>query len=145
MDGNRSGYRGDAHRAPSGGREDLKRAAVRATVSAALGAVRDLLLPLCCAVCERLMSPSDKGVICGHCWSRVHELPNPRCARCGHPSDRYACRWCPFLPAYVRAARSYCWMGSGTGEEIVYALKYDGWTGVATGMAERMARVGWPT
>jgi ComF family protein len=35
-------------------------------------------------------------------------------------------------------------MGSGTGEEVVYALKYDGWTGVAVAMAERMARVAWP-
>jgi ComF family protein len=35
-------------------------------------------------------------------------------------------------------------MGSGTGDEIVYALKYDGWTGVAVAMAERMARVPWP-
>jgi len=48
------------------------------------------------------------------------------------------------LPAFVRAARSYCWIGAGTGKDIVHALKYEGWTRVAQGMAERMARVSWP-
>jgi ComF family protein len=34
-------------------------------------------------------------------------------------------------------------MGAGTGADIVYALKYDGWTRVADAMAARMARVQW--
>ena len=34
-------------------------------------------------------------------------------------------------------------MGAGTGEQIVYALKYDGWRKAAPAMAERMARVSW--
>lgn len=34
-------------------------------------------------------------------------------------------------------------MGAGTGEDIVYALKYDGWTRVAEAMACHMARVSW--
>ncbi len=105
--------------------------------------IGDLILPVCCAACDKLMPPSEPGIVCGHCWSRVRELPHPRCERCGHPSDRHACRWCPLLPPFVRAARSYCWMGAGTGEDIVYALKYDGWTRVADAMAARMARVQW--
>lgn len=32
-------------------------------------------------------------------------------------------------------------MGAGTGERIVYALKYEGWKRAAPAMAERMARV----
>ncbi len=86
----------------------------------------------------------EKGIVCGHCWSLVRELPNPRCNRCGHPVDTHQCRWCPQLPAFVRAARSYCWIGAGTGKAIIHALKYDGWTAVADGIAERMARVSWP-
>lgn len=35
-------------------------------------------------------------------------------------------------------------MGAGPGEDIVYALKYDGWTRVGAAMAARMARVPWP-
>jgi ComF family protein len=36
------------------------------------------------------------------------------------------------------------WIGAGTGKDIVHALKYDGWTRVATAMAERMSRLGFP-
>jgi ComF family protein len=37
-----------------------------------------------------------------------------------------------------------CWATSGTGGAIIHALKYDGWTDVARGMATRMARPAWP-
>jgi len=103
----------------------------------------DLLIPVCCVVCERLM-PGEPGIVCGHCWSRVRELPHPRCERCGHPRDRYSCRWCALLPPFVRTARSFCWMGAGTGGDIVHSLKYDGWLRVADAMAGRMAREIWP-
>ena len=108
-------------------------------------ATSDLLLPVCCAVCERLMPPQEAGIVCGHCWSRVRELSHPQCERCGHPVGWHTCRWCDLLPPFVRAARSYCWMGTGTGEKIVHALKYDGWRRIAHAMAERMARVSWVT
>lgn len=35
-------------------------------------------------------------------------------------------------------------MHRGTGGEIVHALKYGGWHGIADGMAERMSRLAWP-
>lgn len=35
-------------------------------------------------------------------------------------------------------------MGAGTGEDIVYALKYEGWTRVAEAMSIRIARLTWP-
>jgi ComF family protein len=44
----------------------------------------------------------------------------------------------------VRAARSVCWIPGRTGAPIVHALKYGGWSAVADGMAERMARLRWP-
>jgi len=109
----------------------------------ALSAAADLLLPVACVVCDRLMPPEESGIVCGHCWSRVRELPHPRCQRCGHPIGKHSCRWCAAVPPFVRAARSYCWMGTGTGEEIVYALKYEGWRRVAEAVALRMARVSW--
>lgn len=109
-----------------------------------LHATADLLLPIACISCDRPVGPLDEGIVCGHCWSRVSELPAPRCDRCGHPADNYTCRWCPLLPAFVRAARSYCWVGAGTGSDIVHAFKYDGWQRAGAQMANRMARVGWP-
>jgi ComF family protein len=90
------------------------------------------------------MMPGETGIICGHCWSRCRELPNPRCFRCGHPVGRYSCHWCELLPPFVRSARSYCWMGAGTGTAIVHALKYGGWIRVCPAMADRMARLTWP-
>ena len=113
---------------------------LRATMAAAA----DLLLPLCCAVCDRLMRPSGLDVICGPCWSRVRGLAPPRCDRCGHPMGSHTCRWCALLPPYVRAARSFCWVGAGTGGDVVHAFKYDGWKRAGRAMAERMARVSWP-
>jgi len=44
----------------------------------------------------------------------------------------------------VRAARSWCWIGTGTGSEIVHAFKYDGWQRAGAQMAGRMSRVAWP-
>lgn len=110
-------------------------------LSAALDGLLELLFPICCVACERLVPAAEKGIVCGHCWSRVRELPDPRCERCGHPSDRYSCRWCTQLPPFVRSARSYCWIGPGTAGYIVHALKYDGWLRVAEGIAERLARI----
>lgn len=107
-------------------------------------ALADLLFPICCVACDRLMSQADAGIICGHCWSRVVELPYPRCERCGHPLGHYRCAWCDYLPPFIRAARSFCWVSPGTGGRIVHALKYSGWRAAAPSMANRIARLSWP-
>ena len=109
-----------------------------------LSGLADLLLPRACAACERLMEPSDRGLICGKCWSRLRPLPFPLCPRCGHPHREGRCRWCELLPPYVRAVRSVCWLPGGAASRIVHALKYDGWSAIAAGLAERMARLAWP-
>ena len=102
------------------------------------------MLPIACICCDRAVSAGDAGIICGICWSRVRLLPSPRCNRCGHPVDRYSCRWCPLLPPYVRAARSYCWIGAGTGSEIIHAYKYEGWHRSGEAIAARIGRLAWP-
>ncbi|MEP6691270.1 MAG: double zinc ribbon domain-containing protein [Gemmatimonadaceae bacterium] len=128
------------------------RAALAAAVATALGAAAehalDFCLPRTCVSCERALAMGEHGVVCGGCWSRLALLPAPRCDRCGHPlRTRFAsaaCGWCELLPPYVRAARSVCWMPGTTASAIVRALKYEGWTAVADGIAERMARLPWP-
>ncbi len=107
-------------------------------------ALESFLLPGVCAACERPLSGSDGGIVCGICWSRIERLRSPRCQRCGHPSDANRCRWCDLLPPFVRAVRSVCWISGGTGSAIVHALKYGGWTRIAGEMAARMARLDWP-
>lgn len=108
-------------------------------------ALLELLLPRVCAACGRPCQTVDEDAICGRCWSRVDPLPAPRCPRCGHPAPSHgACEWCALLPPFVRAVRSVCSATSGAGPAIIAALKYDGWTAAANGMAERMARLAWP-
>ena len=114
----------------------------------------DLVLPRHCVACERALDADEAGAVCGRCWARLETLAAPRCERCGHPERRRPafvateprCAWCELLPPYVRAVRSATWMGgAGSGPSIVHALKYGGWPAVAGGMAERMARLAWPT
>jgi ComF family protein len=110
----------------------------------AFGATLDLLLPRVCAACERPVNAGDRDLVCTLCWSRIPLLPNPVCRRCGHPTSGRPCRFCEVLPPFVRAARSVCWVPHEIASAIVHALKYHGWTGAARGMAERIARLGWP-
>ena len=122
----------------------MERAEASDAIRLAGRALADLLLPICCVACDRLMPPAETGIICGHCWSRVRELPHPRCERCGHVVAPGGCQWCDYLPPYVRAARSFCWVAPGAGGRIIHALKYSGWRVVADPMAERLARITWP-
>lgn len=131
---------------PEGGRGApgaIADAALNAAASAG-SAMLALLLPRACVACSRLLATGDDGPVCGACWARLQELHYPRCDRCGHPLHHDRCGWCELLPPFVRAARSVCWIPGRSGASIVHALKYDGWSRVAEGMAARMARLPWP-
>ncbi|MBI3790548.1 MAG: ComF family protein [Gemmatimonadetes bacterium] len=121
-------------------------ARVPASLTRAWEAAVAFAFPLACAACERLLAAHESGLVCGACWNDCRRLPAPQCDRCGHPQPPgvTTCQWCAHLPPYVRAVRSWCWMGEGGGGRIVHALKYRGWHGVAEGMAERLARLDWP-
>jgi ComF family protein len=104
--------------------------------------VLDLILPRACVSCGGSMR---EGIVCDVCWLRMPALPSPRCDRCGHPRREGPCTFCDLLPPFVRAARSVCWVPSDASSAAVHALKYEGWSAVAPGMAERMARLSWPS
>lgn len=116
---------------------------MKARLAAAWTAGLDFLLPATCAACGALAPGGTDALVCRLCWSRLRELPHPRCERCGHPASRHGCRWCEALPPFVRCVRSVCW-ATGPALALVHALKYDGWHRVAEGMAARMARLPWP-
>ena len=108
-------------------------------------AADQFLFPRVCAACDAALNDSDPSLICGLCWSRVHRLPHPQCARCGHPNPRGgSCRTCSMLPPYVRAVRSYAWMPDAAASRILRALKYDGWPAVARPIGTRLARLRYP-
>ncbi|MFN8717223.1 MAG: ComF family protein [Gemmatimonas sp.] len=48
------------------------------------------------------------------------------------------------MPA-IRTVRSVARMDTGTGAQLVHALKYQGWQAAAVPMARRMAQLQWPT
>lgn len=115
------------------------------TLSRASSALLQFVFPRACAACDGVMDGTDGGMICGRCWTRVPRLRHPQCTRCGHPvPTRGSCPGCALLPAFVRAARSFCWVPDETASAIVSALKYEGWPGVAHDMAARLARLTWP-
>ena len=111
-------------------------------------ALLEFVLPPVCALCRRGRDARETDLVCGACWSKAGELPRPRCDRCGHPFDPrrtpVACAWCALLPPYVRAARSCYAVPGGSAGAIVHALKYQGWSAVAAGMARRMAALRFP-
>lgn len=127
----------------------------RSALAALAGGLRDLLLPPACAVCRTAHAPRQGEVVCPRCLAGIVPLSWPQCGRCGHPrgtdpvggpggSALPPCRWCDRWPSVVRAVRSVGWMEPGTGGVLVHALKYEGWTAVATTMARTMARLTWP-
>ena len=110
-------------------------------------AALDFLWPRACVACTGGMRANEAGLVCGTCWSRLAELPHPRCVRCGHPvpgGPRHDCAWCALWAPHVRAIRSVAWVPGGVAGRVVHALKYEGWTNVADAMAARMARLTWP-
>jgi ComF family protein len=107
-------------------------------------AVLDLLLPRTCLCCDAQLDVADDELVCRVCVGRLARLPAPRCERCGHPVTKYACRWCDFLPPYVRAVRSVCWVPDGVAGDLVHKFKYDGWTSLGRLFAGRMARLPYP-
>jgi len=122
--------------------------------TACVDALAAFLLPIHCVVCGGAVERGSRSPACGACWARATRLRWPQCDRCGHPltvrdvpngsPDPRRCRWCDLLPPHVRAVRSVCWVPEGTGGAIVHALKYDGWTAFAEGMARCMAALAWP-
>ena len=142
-------------RAVAGARAAPLLARVRAAWQHAGRELLDFALPRHCVVCDGAIEPGCRDVCCGACWAALPRLHHPQCDRCGHPlvvgdlppphaAGPRRCRWCDILPPYVRSARSVCWVPDGPGAAAVHALKYDGWTLAARGMARRMAALSWP-
>jgi ComF family protein len=114
---------------------------VAAGLRTAATSALDLLLPRVCLLCDDLLGAQPE-MVCIPCWNKLQPLPHPRCARCGHPTNARACRWCELLDPRIAAVRSVCWVPEGTGGEVVHKLKYGGWTGVGTDIAARIVRQG---
>ena len=117
-------------------------------ISAALGRdLLDLLLPRACLGCGVRVPPErDPGLVCAPCAATLREPPHPRCARCDFPLGtgvraEAACSECVRWPPSLSGARA-CSILRPPADALVHALKYDGWSGLAEVMGERMAKLG---
>ena len=86
--------------------------------------------------------------MCSRCRTRLREPGWPRCARCHHPrgtgrSDEPDCLECRPWPEALTTAR-YAYSLEAPADNLVHALKYEGWLEVAEFMARAMARVAIP-
>jgi ComF family protein len=112
----------------------------------------DLVFAPVCLGCGAAVTPgSANGMVCRACWSRLREIPLPRCERCWTPrppappsvAPLESCPTCALLPPAVRAVRSVCVM-EGPARTLVHALKYGGWHALAPELGQRMAGLSFP-
>jgi ComF family protein len=106
----------------------------------------DLFLPAGCVAC-RAWIPAGRPtpLVCVGCRSRLREAPWPRCPRCHHPRgtgrvDAPDCLECRSWDAALDAAR-YAFVLEPPADDLVHALKYEGWPELAELMGAAMARL----
>lgn len=110
----------------------------------------DLLLPAGCISC-RIWVPGGAAapLVCARCRTRLKVAPWPRCERCHFPSGTgrtsdLQCRGCQDWPASLSAAR-YAYVLAPPADDLVHALKYEGWPELAPLMASAMTPLSVPS
>lgn len=98
--------------------------------------VLDLLYPPRCFICREI---GERSGLCAACAVAIIRVPEPQCARCGHPlSERaqcYNCRICK--PAFVRCR---VWGAyEGVLRDAIHRLKYRDRPGLAEPLGIRLA------
>jgi ComF family protein len=108
-----------------------------------------LLLPRGCISCgDWIPEGRSETLVCGRCRSRMPRAPWPRCPRCHLPLGTArrvedTCRECREWPAALSTAR-YCYVLAPPADDLVHALKYEGWRELAPEMGQAMARLTLP-
>lgn len=79
----------------------------------------NLVLPVECFACQRVLTDDPVPFFCRACWDDVKALADPLCPRCGHPfastatltyAPRHVCAACRLRPpAYTRAWALYAY------------------------------------
>mgnify|MGYP001810207978 CR=1 FL=1 len=112
----------------------------------------DFALPRVCLGCGAHRddaspdAPDDPGrLVCSGCLEGLRPLPEPRCARCGHPARRgRPCPLCPHLPGVLAWGRSAVWATDPGPQALLHAFKYGGWPTLDACLADWMAPLGPP-
>lgn len=120
-------------------------------VALARGLLDLVFAPVCLGCSGAIPTAAGERLVCAACWSRMRAIPLPRCERCWTPKPcappgvpvRESCPTCDLLRPGLRCVRS-AFVLDGPARELVHALKYGGWSAVATPLGERMARLSFP-
>jgi ComF family protein len=105
----------------------------------------DFFLPAVCLGCgDHLTLECSGELVCGPCRTRLRAAPRPCCTRCGFPLGSGApaaktCYECGGWRSELSAA-NFAVVLRPPATALVHGLKYDGWSGLAGLMGERMAR-----
>ena len=108
-----------------------------------------LLLPRGCIACgDWIPEGRSQGLVCPRCRSRMPRAPWPRCPRCHLPMGtgrrpQDTCRECRAWPPALASAR-YCYVLAAPADDLVHALKYEGWRELAVEMGRSMAGLALP-
>jgi len=107
----------------------------------------DLLLPAGCVACRDWIPGGRRApLVCARCTSLLRGAPWPRCPRCHHPRVRRPggeaadCPECAAWPAALTGAR-YAYVLRPPADDLVHALKYEGWRELASTMGDAMAKL----
>ncbi len=89
------------------------------------------------------------GLVCARCRTRLKVAPWPRCGRCHFPSGTgrtsdLQCRGCRDWSAALSTAR-YAYVLAPPADDLVHALKYEGWPELAPVMASAMTPLSLPS
>jgi len=101
----------------------------------------DFFLPPACPACRGAADSALAGGICFRCRLSMRPPPPPTCGRCHAPKgtgarDRF-CTECAGWPESILAARS-CYVHEEAAARLVWCLKYDGWSDLASVMGGAM-------
>ncbi len=103
-----------------------------------------MVLPPGCLACrDWIPGGREAPLVCAGCRSRLRPASWPRCPRCHHPAGtgRVAareCRECRDWPEDLTRAR-FAFVHRTPADDLVHALKYEGWRELAVYMATSMA------
>lgn len=109
----------------------------------------DFFLPSGCVVCRDWI-PSSRctTIVCVACRTRLRAASWPRCSRCHHPRGTgrvvgSECLECLGWPDTLTAAR-YAYSLERPADDLVHALKYEGWRELGCFMGGSMVRLDLP-
>ena len=104
------------------------------------GTVLTLVYPERCAICDRTVKPSDKG-ICPYCGPVLEEVGDASCLKCGKPLEDGTAEYCADCMkrehSFDRGLSLYPY--SKRVAESLYRLKYSGRRSVADFYGRKMA------